>query len=348
MGKYCDGLWGAPIAVISIRFDPAIGRHPDIKETASVTLSRATDCITCESEKNRPQDRTNVDRYLRPLIAETWARLPPLFRVIGIETRAGCNATCGFCPVNKHADRRQSGELETPLVKKLAAELGELQFCGTIQLFGNNEPLQDPRMVEFVRLFRSACAAAQIRLLTNGTLLTVKIAEALFKAGLSVLTINNYTDGRRLIRSVQHLIADAERFCDFDVRISVRKINEVLTSRGNRAPNKIIPRLEHGGGFCALPFVDMQIDYRGQVIGCCFDSYSELVLGDVHKSNLSTLWFADSYSNLRTSLLARNRSSVIPCSGCDFDGFGDPFQNPMLRLTREALNLLEQHVTHDN
>lgn len=306
-------------------------------KSTSVVIESSNSWVTAESEKNRVPDREAVTRFLYPQIKREWETNAPLFRAIGIETKAGCNATCSFCPVNLQADPRPIQELPLNTIKNISEQLCELSYSGTIQLFGNNEPLLDSRIIALVSKFRADCPNSEIRLLTNGLRLTVEFANALFVAGLTVLTINNYTDGSRLISPVVQLIEHADAFINHDVRISVRKIHEVLTSRAGRAPNKRTPVPEAAGGFCALPFVDMQIDYKGMVIGCCFDAYSEFVLGDVSLQSLSEIWFGDNFQQLRKKLAAGNRSAIATCSNCDFDGFADPMQLRAARLTRDKL-----------
>jgi radical SAM protein with 4Fe4S-binding SPASM domain len=263
-----------------------------------------------------------------------WKEEAQLFRVISIETRSRCNLGCTFCPVNKTDDPREPGLLPMETIERLASSLKALKYRHTILLFGNNEPLLDKRITDIIGIFRSSCPASTIRILTNGTTLTTESALSLFKAGLSTLVINNYTDGQSLIKPVQRLLHQAYKFRQLDVRISVRKRDEVLTNRAGAAPNKA--GLESPlAQFCALPFVDLHIAYTGQVVLCCFDATGKTDFGNVNDSSLKDLWESQQFRAVRSELMMKNRAAHPMCAGCDFDGFRDPYQDTSKPLLRD-------------
>jgi MoaA/NifB/PqqE/SkfB family radical SAM enzyme len=194
--------------------------------------------------------------------------------------------------------------------------------------------LLDDRILDIIRTFRRSCPASTIRILTNGTTLTNDFALALFGAGLTTLVVNNYTDGRTLIRPVRRLIEEAERFAAVDVRVSVRRVDEVLTNRAGAAPNKA--RLASPlAQFCALPFVDLHVTYTGRVVLCCFDATGVTDFGNVNDSSLRELWEGRQFRAVRAGLLGKNRGAHQLCAGCDFDGFRDPYQDTSKPLLRD-------------
>lgn len=318
--------------MIRIRIDGA-GDEPFAGDPFVV---RETDSshIAAEGDKNLGRHARVVNEQLRPLVAGLWRGEPPLFRLISIETRSRCNMGCGFCPVNKGVDPRAPGLLPLATVEKVAAELAELGYRHTILLFGNNEPLLDERLPGIIRTFRRSCPESTIRILTNGTKLTNDLARALFEAGLTTLVVNNYTDGRTLIAPVRRLLAEAARFADADIRVSVRRVDEVLTNRAGAAPNKA--RLaEPLAQFCALPFVDLHVTYTGRVVLCCFDATGVTDFGNVNDSTLRELWEGRQFRAVREGLLGSNRGAHHLCAGCDFDGFRDPYQDTSKPLLRD-------------
>jgi len=125
--------------------------------------------------------------------------VPP---IIELETLNRCNMSCSFCPVNVHDDPREYNKMSDSLLQKIALELEELKFSGTILLFSNNEPLLDDRIIEVCRLFRNKAQRAKIKISTNGILLNKKIYLGLFDAGLDELLIDNYNDNLKLIGPV--------------------------------------------------------------------------------------------------------------------------------------------------
>jgi MoaA/NifB/PqqE/SkfB family radical SAM enzyme len=294
--------------------------------------------IELESEKNGRPQFAAVDLVLRPAFAEAWKDSVRPFSIVSIETRAGCNYQCSFCPVSRSVDPRTPGEMSLELIEKIAHELAELRFDGRVCLFGNNEPLLDARLTQIIYLFRSSCPASDLRVLTNGTYAKADVVVALFKAGLSTLVINNYTDGLRLISPVRALIQMADTLAPYDIRVSVRSRTAVLTTRAGLAPNKPVPD-PTPQGFCALPFTDVYIGYRGNVNLCCFDAHGSVSMGDVAESSIAEIWASGAFQVYRRSLLRSARNGLTLCESCDYDGFRDFSLHKTAPITRRDLEM---------
>lgn len=305
-----------------------------------VSVTQDPRVLADETEKNGPEIANEVDAVLRPLFATRWAADVPLFEIISIETRAGCNQTCSFCPVARGVDPRPPGVMSIELLNSIADQLRTLNYDGRISLFGNNEPLLDPRLTSIISLFRHRVPRSDIRILTNGTSLRTPQVRSFFEAGLSTLIINNYTDGRRIIGPVRALLNDARSFVAADIRINVRNRNAVLTTRAGTAPNK-----RHVStptyGFCALPFTDIHVSYTGTVNVCCFDAYGVTNMGDVATTSLADIWHGKQFAAYRSKLLGSTRHALTPCQVCDFDGFRDPDAGHRGSLIRRDLRSMQ-------
>ena len=322
--------------MIRIRF-PAAATVPSWLSAGldGVEVTHDPGVIAAEAEKNGAVQFMSVDRVLRPMFRQMWSAGPQMFRLVSVETRAGCNFSCSFCPVSRQVDPREPGELSLELLGKIAGELADLGFSGRISLFGNNEPLLDPRLPGIVRLFRSTCPGVDLRVLTNGTRASRGLVVELFEAGLSTLVINNYTDGQRLIAPVRALLDAAGELARFDIRVSVRSRTDVLTTRAGLAPNKPAPTTKPRG-FCALPFTDLHIAYTGDVSLCCFDAHGRVSMGNIGATSIHDIWHSTAFDVYRRRLLRSVREGL--CAGCDFDGFRDPHLGPERRpLTRNDL-----------
>ncbi|MGC4955694.1 radical SAM/SPASM domain-containing protein [Actinomadura citrea] len=305
-----------------------LGDHVEVTEDPSV--------LALEEEKNTDRQRTAVDRVLRPEFARLWSAEDRIFNLVSVETRAGCNHTCTFCPVSRAVDPRPAGELDLAAIDLIARQLGELGYTGRIAPFGNNEPLLDHRLPDIVATFRRSCPAADIRVLTNGILARPAQVAELFEAGLSTLSVNNYSDGRRVIAPIRGLLAEADRLRHHDIRISVRRRTEILTTRAGLAPNKPHPTAEPRG-FCALPFTDLHISYTGEVNLCCFDAYGRIRVGNVTETPLTEIWRSPLLARYRASLLRSERADLEPCRHCDFDGFRAPTPDASRPLVRNDI-----------
>jgi radical SAM protein with 4Fe4S-binding SPASM domain len=307
---------------------------PNLNPTAVVVDLRGA-MVTAENQKNSHEIRDAVSTVLPKIIFQELGDPPKLFRVVAIETKSGCNLKCSFCPVGKSVDRREPGLLSIAIIEKILTELNSLNYVHTINLFGNNEPLADPRICTIVRMARDQIPQAFLKIVTNGTYLTEELCHKLFSSGLSRLVINNYSIST-LIAPVRHILERSEKFDNYDIFISIRNPQEVLTTRGGLAPNKQKPDIQPIG-FCALPFVDINVDYKGNVVTCCFDTHSNWIVGNVKNNSLVSLWVDQKFYELRAMLKAGIRDQHLVCRNCDFDGYRDPFQKMPTPYKRQAL-----------
>lgn len=223
-------------------------------------------------------------------------------RLIQIETLAGCNYRCGFCPIGQidMPMGRMTKETFENIIKQLK------YFEGELDLFFRNEPLLDKRIFEFVK-YAKENTRANIVLQTNGSLLTKEKLDILTSS--CTVIVNDYTDSGEIadrIRSWRKMEG---------VIISARSSNEVLT---NRAGN--LPESENGHfqGFCAKPFAEMTIAFNGDVVLCCQDWMLEEKFGNTNENTLEEIWTNKLFANKRQLLRDGQRDGL--CRKCDFIG----------------------------
>ena len=82
-----------------------------LRPPVGVELTDDPAVIAAENEKNGAEQFAAVERVLRPRFRELWHNDSPLFKVVLIESRAGCNYNCEFCPVAEAVDPRPPGDL---------------------------------------------------------------------------------------------------------------------------------------------------------------------------------------------------------------------------------------------
>ena len=109
-----------------------------------------------------------------------------------------------------------------------------------------------------------------------------------------------------------------------------------------------VPRLENRGGnikrharlfaasqplqqnkSCARPFNMLTVNANGQVVLCCADLYSDVVMGDVTKDRLETIWNNGSFETYRTQLSERGRAGLPLCSDCSYEGSASTVRYPL-------------------
>ncbi len=239
-----------------------------------------------------------------------------LFYAIQIETINRCNGICPFCPVNRNMDTRKLVKMTEELYKKIIDELAELNYCGKISISSNNEPLMDKNLVERVRYAREKLPRAYMYIYTNGTLMKLEDCRKLARY-LNRIYIDNYNDELVLADNIKIIAKECERDSELNekVYICLRKIHEVLWTRGGQAPNnnkKIIRDYP-----CFLPFCQMIIRPDGKVSLCCSDALGKYTLGDVSEQSLINIWEGEAFNAIRKKIRGGDIATIDLCKYCD-------------------------------
>lgn len=239
----------------------------------------------------------------------------PLFTSVEIEVINRCNGECPFCPANRHSDPRKLAKMETSLFRKIIDELGELNYAGRIALHSNNEPFLDNRIIEFAKYAREKVPNAYIYMFTNGTLVTLDKFKGIMPY-LDKMVIDNYNDELKLHHNVQaiHDLCMKNTYYNKKVEIHVRKVNEVLSTRGGQAPNNHKKKILFMS--CILPYKQMVIRPDGKTSLCCNDAYGKNSLADLNKMTLEEAWYSERYKKVR-DILRHGRKHVHLCRYCD-------------------------------
>ena len=72
---------------------------------------------------------------------------------------------------------------------------------------------------------------------------------------------------------------------------------------------------------CTAPFRNITVDWDGKVTFCCYDTYSELDIGNLNQDTLQDIWWGEKAESIRTSIF-RNVNVPELCKSCD--GFDAP------------------------
>lgn len=254
---------------------------------------------------------------LNKVFSDEYSKSPELHS-IEIETINACNNDCSFCPASKKNDTRIHKFMSEELFKKIIAELEVMQYSGVLSLFSNNEPLLDKRIFKFIEYARKHLPNAKHALFTNGILLDTEKFEHLCKH-LDKLVIDNYNDDLKLNPNIKNIVEIySERTIECNVKIFVRKKNQIRDSRGGQAPNR-----EKVFGFtsaCMLPITQMIVRPDGKISLCCQDAMGLVTLGDVSSDSIRDVWTGKEYAMLRSKLSSGMRCAMPYCCNCDIFG----------------------------
>lgn len=263
-----------------------------------------------------------------------------LFNSICIETAAKCNRTCYFCP--NHTTARPDEYMPWNLVEKIAGELRDLKYSGRISPYIYNEPMRDPRLLDFIRLMKKSCPRANIMTNTNGDYIKdEQSVERLFEAGLDSLVINVYaakdhtplgislanTRYDRFIQMFAHRIVSKQSpYLNRGVVQVLRKYGDHFEGghkRTNRSGNiewiapSITEPLQKG---CVRPWRVANINWNGDLILCCNDFHGEETFGNANTHTIAQMWNDMRLHQIRADLQQKNRTTVPLCAKCDFNG----------------------------
>ena len=213
---------------------------------------------------------TIQDQYIKWFMEQDETPMP---QVVNIETINRCNSTCSFCTANVHAEKRPFMKIEDSLYRSIIDQLADWGYEGHLTLYGNNEPLLDPRIVELHKYAREKLPNSFIFMSTNGLILTLdKIREV--QPYIDQLIINNYANEYKLHDNIQEIYEyvskHEDEFKDIEIVIQMRYLQEVLTNRAGSSPNKKATEKEYTQS-CLLPFTDLWITPNGKVGICCCD-----------------------------------------------------------------------------
>lgn len=244
----------------------------------------------------------------------------PLFNWLEISPIDVCNRKCTFCPKsNPQIAPDQHQAIMPPLLfNKIARELEELEYGGTVMLAGYGEPLLSKHIVEMVRAFANVC---NTEITTNGDPLTPKKIANLIEAGVSKFVVSLY-DGPSQIEEMNSLFrlagATEEHYIlrdrwydeksDFGLKLTNRggTIRFGDTEESNKRP-------------CFYPSYMMMVDWNGDVFLCTQDWNRRVRCGNLNYEHVESVWNSKVFKNYRKSLFSGNRSAN-PCIGCNADG----------------------------
>ena len=275
--------------------------------------------VNRQAENEEQWNEHQADSSVRDEVSALTEKLyqnPKLFDHIEIETINQCNGNCSFCPVNVKSDPREKTVMTDEMFYNIVDQLSEIHYAGRFTTFSNNEPFLDDRIIDFNRYAREKLPNARMHLFTNGTLLTIEKFVSIVEF-LDELVIDNYQKDLKLIKPCQEIVSYVETHPELKKKVTIvlRNPNEILTSRGGKAPNrKEIP--EYPDDRCVLPFKQMIIRPDGKVSLCCNDATGKYTLGDASKEMLLDIWNGPEFAMVRKCLY-EGRKNWGDCRYCD-------------------------------
>lgn len=276
------------------------------------------------------------------------------FTKVQIQTTSYCNASCVTCPYPATSETQSMGRMSADLFESIVQQIAGRGVERT-SLFLMNEPLVDKRLEDFTVLLKRHEPRTKATIITNGTLLDGARARALAAAGLDEISVsvNGFTAaahestmvGLDFARIVDNLgqVAAARRegsLGQMDVRIVALDLGDAraeasafeaeiglpvylkpVTNRaGSVDTSSLDSHSQAGSTFspCQRPFVKAYILFDGRLVLCNCDWDRSVVVGDVTRDSLESIWRGPVLDAIRRQHAERRLASDSLCAKCDY------------------------------
>lgn len=273
---------------------------------------------------------------------------------VQIQTQSGCNGRCVFCPNEAVAKSGlPMGRMTVALFHEIIDELAETK-PERVMLYLQNEPLNDPRLPDFVRYVYNRIPETTSLVVSNGTGLTREMGERLIDAGLrrlkiSLQSLDEATNREIMGYGAQPVVSNIlafkeqleEKGSSLDLRVSmvmtqqtkaslaktrrfwkgcgIRLVTSTLENRGGNIANTAFL-----GGTdmrprreCIRPSREMCILHTGEVVLCCVDWYRTSTVGDLTHQSVRDVWNGPQLRRFRDALDGTAPQDLPPiCLNC--------------------------------
>jgi radical SAM protein with 4Fe4S-binding SPASM domain len=266
-----------------------------------------------------------------------------------IENTNICTANCSFCPHQKM--KRPEGVMKMSLYKKIIDEASQIGVK-QITLHGFGEPFMDKLFFKRVAYAKSK-GNLKVITNTNGMFLDSKIISQIIGSGLDEIYISfdaASVDTYRKIRpgldyfmvesNIIKLLEEKERFPGLGLKIYLSFIENSINKKEVRAyyqkwRGKVdgvsISLMHNWAGElgqerralqkdpCRLLWTDLVISWDGRAPLCCNDYENAVIIGDLNKQNILTVWRGEELAKIRSWHKGFEFSKVPLCQRCSLN-----------------------------
>jgi len=271
---------------------------------------------------------------------------------LGLEVTNACNLHCIMC--HRQVMKREVGFMDFDLFKECARQGIEMGVKMIIP-FNYGEALLHPRLVDMVEYIKSRSRGTEVKVNTNGMLLSKEYAKDLVDAGIDEITFSlegctkrshekiaigsNY---ERVLANLMNLIDIKKENGKPQIRVCmvrmeetasemkqfIRKwrplvdnigISDMNTGYGTLRDRRVEKRPLERKVPCRELWLKLQVLWNGDVTVCCIDYDGKLRIGRVPNNSLRELWFGSKLQTMREIHRAREFERTPICNKCDSD-----------------------------
>ena len=231
-----------------------------------------------------------------------------------------CNRSCSFCPKSDPKVAPDTYQkMQMNLINKLAQELKEIDYKGSVVLCGYGEPMLH-KNINIIS--KKLSEVAYVEIVTNGDTLSSKQIKDLYINNVNKLLISMY-DGEHQRNKFQEMVEQSKVPKDF-VILRDRWYDEKkdyglkLTNRGGTIN---VGDQEEVGKFkkCFYPSYQFLIDWNGDIFLCPQDWQRRVTMGNMMQEHIFDIWTNKIMTKYRKNLINGKRDDS-PCSMCNAEG----------------------------
>lgn len=231
-----------------------------------------------------------------------------------------CNRSCSFCPKSDPKVAPDTYQkMQMNLINKLAQELKEIDYKGSVVLCGYGEPMLH-KNINIIS--KKLSEVAYVEIVTNGDTLSSKQIKDLYINNVNKLLISMY-DGEHQRKKFQEMVEQSKVPKDF-VILRDRWYDEKkdyglkLTNRGGTIN---VGDQEEVGKFkkCFYPSYQFLIDWNGDIFLCPQDWQRRVTMGNMMQEHIFDIWTNKIMTKYRKNLINGKRDDS-PCSMCNAEG----------------------------
>lgn len=269
-----------------------------------------------------------------------------------IEPTNKCNLACTMCP-NKDFRKDELGFMDMGLFRNIIDQAqGKVH---DVNLHHRGEPTLHPKLVEMIQYANAK--GIKVKLHTNGTTLTEKLAKELIQSGLRLISFSfdgyvaDVYEKIRVRANFQRTLKNIHRFLELKNELNAQDLKTVMEviefGEGSYTENDkeqfvsaikerglnrlIIKKLHNWAGNveinteetekfspCTFPWHALVILWDGRVGSCPHDFFAQIIYGDVKQKTLQEIFNSEKIQLLRSQMLMGELNALeSPCRECD-------------------------------
>jgi radical SAM protein with 4Fe4S-binding SPASM domain len=269
---------------------------------------------------------------------------------IRIETSSACNLRCRHCPTGVDYKGIDRAIMSMETFNKIIDQIKQLKIIHDSVLYLGGEPLMNKNFPLMCKRIKEETSITRTLFNTNGMLLTEEICKELSMANVDQIGISidgrspEENDHIRKGSDYATVLKNTKMLKYFLPNVQIG-ISNTQTKRPGDPEQAVMPdfilhdfsgysmetsyAMEWPGldiknsifnnisvdsslkkNFCKRPFTEMAVRPNGDVIICCYDITGQHVVGNIHDSDLLSIWKGKAYKALRSNLLLQRIGSL--------------------------------------